>query len=134
MRSKPVSTPQDRAFLKQMRAIGWGLLAEIPEREIVMGAVTQPWKANPVFHSLSPDDFVRFNEPDQVKIVWTLRVDPVNEHESIFRHETRVTTTDSVARAKFRRYWAVFSPGIILIRWLLLPQVRAEAERNVAAA
>jgi hypothetical protein len=53
-------------------------------------------------------------------------------HECIFRHETRVTTTDSVARAKFRRYWAVFSPGIKLIRWLLLPQVRAEAERHAA--
>jgi hypothetical protein len=68
-----------------------------------------------------------------VKIVWTLRADPIGQRESIFRHETRVTTTDSRARTKFRRYWAVFSPGIKLIRRLLLPQVRTQAERHVAA-
>jgi hypothetical protein len=36
-------------------------------------------------------------------------------------HETRVATTDAAAGAKFRRYWSCFSPGIVLIRWLLLP-------------
>jgi hypothetical protein len=95
-----------------------------------MGAATQPWNPNVVFHPLTPGEFMRFNEPNYVKIVWTLRADPVGEQACIFRHETRVTTTDRVARAKFRRYWAQFSPGIKLIRWLLLPQVRAEAERR----
>ena len=36
-------------------------------------------------------------KPDYVKIVWTLRADPVGENESIFRHEMRVITTDGVA-------------------------------------
>ena len=132
--AQPDPSQRPRGVVAFTKSIGWAVLAEVPGREVVMGAVTQPWNPNVVFRPLTPDEFVRFNEPDYVKIVWTLRVDPVNEHESIFRHETRVTTTDSLARAKFRRYWAVFSPGIILIRWLLLPQVRAEAERNVAAA
>jgi len=65
-----------------------------------------------------------------VKIAWTLRADPVGPTGSIFRHETRVATTDAAARAKFRRYWSCFSPGIVLIRWLLLPSVRTEAERR----
>ena len=132
--AQPDPSQRPHGVVTFTKSIGWAVLAEVPGREVVMGAVTQPWNPNVVFRPLTPDEFVRFNEPDYVKIVWTLRVDPVNEHESIFRHETRVATTDSVARAKFRRYWAVFSPGIILIRWLLLPQVRAEAERRAAAA
>ena len=130
--AQPNPTARPRGVVAFTKSIGWGVLAEVPGREVVMGAVTQPWNPNVVFRPLTPDEFVRFNEPDYVKIVWTLRADPVSDNESIFRHETRVTTTGSVARAKFRRYWAQFSPGIKLIRWLLLPQVRAEAERHVA--
>jgi hypothetical protein len=114
------------------KAIGWSVLAEVPDREIVMGTVTQPWNSNVVFRPLSPDQFVLFSEPEYVKIAWTLRVDPVGDNQSIFRHETRVTTTDAVSRAKFRRYWTCFSPGIKLIRWLLLKPIRNDAERRAA--
>jgi hypothetical protein len=124
------TTARPHGVVAFTKSIGWSVLAELAGREVVMGAVTQPWNANVVFHPLTPDEFVRFNEPDYVKIVWTLRADPVGEHKSIFRHETRVITTDSVAREKFRRYWAQFSPGIKLVRWVLLPQVRTEAERR----
>jgi hypothetical protein len=54
MRGHPTSDREVRAFLPQMRAIGWGVLAEIPGREIVMGAVTQPWMADVVFRPLPP--------------------------------------------------------------------------------
>src|ERR1700674_3179101 len=130
MRSHPGRELEPRAFLAQMRAIGWGVLAETPGREIVMGAVTQPWMADVVFRPLPPEEFVAFHEPDYVKIVWTLRADPNGVTESIFRTETRVVTTNSVARAKFRRYWAFASPGIILIRWALLGPLKTEAERR----
>jgi hypothetical protein len=134
MRSHPAREPETRAFLSQMRAIGWGILAEVPGREIVMGAVTQPWMADVVFRPLPPEGFAAFHEPDYVKIVWTLRADPLGAADSIFRTETRVITTDPAARAKFRRYWAFASPGIILIRWALLGPLKAEAERRIRAA
>ena len=95
-----------------------------------MGAITQPWHANVVFRPLPPDEFAAFAEPDYVKIVWTLRADIAGPGESIFRTETRVATTDAAARAKFRWYWARFSPGIVLIRWLSLRPTRREAERR----
>jgi hypothetical protein len=49
----------------------------------------------------------------------------------VFRTETRAAATDAGARSKFRRYWRLFSPGIIAIRLLLLPSLKAEAERRV---
>ncbi len=86
-----------------------------------------------VFRSLPPDEFAAFREPGFVKIVTTFRADPVGRAESIFRTETRAATTDPTARAKFRRYWSFLSPGIILIRWVSLAAVRAEAEQKPRA-
>lgn len=120
---------QPAGLADQMLALGWRVLHETPGREIVVGAVTQPWLANVVFRGLSPEEFKAFHEPDFVKIAWTLRADPVGPAESIFRTETRVVTTDPGARDRFRWYWARFSPGIVLIRWMMLRQVKAEAER-----
>jgi len=125
---------EHRSVLAFTKAIGWSVLAEVLDTEIIMGAVTEPWNPNVVFHPVTPDQFAAFNEPGYVKIAWTLRADPSGEGESIFRHETRVTTTDAVAWARFRRYWALFSPGIKSIRWLLLRPLRRQAEYRAAQA
>ena len=84
------------------------VLAEDPGREIVLGGVTQSWRADVVFRGLEPSAFAAFSEPGYVKVAWTLRADPIGELDSVFRTETRVTTTDPVARTKFRWYWAAF--------------------------
>lgn len=128
--AEPDTTAHPRGLLGFTKSIGWGTLAEVPDREVVMGAVTQPWYADVVFRPLPPGEFAAFNEPDHVKIVWTLRADPTGPHDSIFRTETRVVTTDTTARSKFRWYWARFSPGIVLIRWLSLGPLRRDAERR----
>jgi hypothetical protein len=116
----------------QMQAIGWRVLAETPGREIVFGAVTKPWQAEPEFRGLLPSAFLAFSEPDYVKIVWNVRADP-SDIGSIFRSETRVCTTDAGARAKFRRYWALVSPGVVLIRRAILAHVKREAEHHPGA-
>jgi hypothetical protein len=129
-----VETARPRGLLAMTKSIGWGVLAEEPGREIVMGAVTQPWKPDVKFRPLPPDEFAAFREPDFVKIVWTLRADPIGRTESIARTETRVITTDQAARDKFRRYWSLVSPGVILIRRIGLRLVKKDAERRAAAA
>ena len=128
--SDPDTARRPRGLLELTKSIGWGVLAEVPGREIVMGAVTQPWHANVVFRPLPPDEFAAFNEPGYVKIVWTLRADPRGAHASIFRTETRAVATDAYARGKFRQYWSFLSPGIILIRWASLHPLKSKAERR----
>ncbi len=132
------SEPSGRALagglLQETKALGWGVLAEVKGREIVMGAITQPWEPNVVFHALSPDEFAGFSEPGYVKIAWTLRADPVGPGASMFRTETRAAAVDPVSRQKFRWYWAKFSPGIWLIRRLSLAPVKREAERRARQA
>lgn len=128
--SEPDTTSRPRGLLALTKSLGWGALAEVPDREVVMGAVTQPWEADVVFRPLPPAEFVAFNEPGYVKIVWTLRADPVDANASIFRTETRAIATDAAARARFRRYWSLLSPGIILIRWASLGPLKREAARR----
>ena len=118
-----------RGLLSQVQAMGWGVLADTPG-EIVLGAVTRPWEADVVFKALSPETFAAFNEPGYVKIVWSLRADPLALDQSTFRTETRARATDPSARTKFRRYWALTSAGIALIRLLSLQPLKVDAERR----
>ena len=119
-------------LVAETKSLGWGELAFEPGRELVMGAIAQPWKADVKFSAVPPDQFLAFAEPDLVKIVWTLEAEPRGTAETMFRTETRVLATDEQARRKFRRYWRFFGIGIVLIRWLLLPALRREAERRAA--
>jgi hypothetical protein len=121
-------------FVEQAQAIGWRVLAEIPGSEIVFGAVTQPWEAEPGFRGIPAADFAAFDEPDYVKIALTLRADPAGNDRAIFRTETRVRTTDEAARRKFRLYWAFVKPGVVLIRRLMLGPVKCHAERRARLA
>jgi hypothetical protein len=117
-------------IVAQLQAWGWGVLSEVPGREVVLGAVTQPWEGNVRFRALAPDAFVAFDQPGFVKLVTVIAVEPLGPDESTFRIATGVATTDASARARFRRYWAVFSPGILLIRHAALREVRREVERR----
>lgn len=130
LRAKPEQVPQFKGFLEQAQSLGWGILAEEPGREIVLGAVTKPWMANVRFESLEPAEFGAFKEPGYVKIAFTMAAAPVDAMSSTVKTETRVTTTDKYARNRFRRYWAVVSPGVRLIRVEALRLVRADAERR----
>ena len=128
--SPSVRSVLPKALFEWAKALGWGVLAEVPGREIVFGAVTRPWEPNLVLRRVPAEEFAAFREPGYVKIVWTLRADAITVFRSIARTETRVATTDAAARAKFRLYWAFLSPGIVLIRLVALGMVKREAERN----
>lgn len=114
----------------QMQSIGWVVLAEQPGRELVMGAATIPWHANPVFRSVPAGDFEAFREPGYVKIAWSLRAEPVDAQRSMFHTETRVSTTDPQAREHFKRYWSFVAPGVELIRIAMLRPLKRDAERR----
>jgi len=130
LRGRPDTTPRPRGLIEAMKSIGWSVLADRPGSEIVLGAATKPWQAEPVFRPLSPDEFATFAEPDYVKIAWTLRASPAPDGGSTFHTETRAVATDAAARDKFRAYWSFLSPGIILIRLAMLPALKAAVERT----
>lgn len=133
MHAAPTEKRLPQPIVDEVLALGWGVLAQEPGREIVLGAVTQPWEADVHFRSLPPDEFAAFNEPGFAKIAWTIRAESLGPRTSRFYTETRVATTDPEARKRFRRYWTMVSPGIRLIRREILRLVRAAAERRYRA-
>jgi hypothetical protein len=132
MKAESVTRKPRTDFLSEVLELGWRVLAEEPGRELVLGAVTQPWLANVHFRGLPPEEFASFREPGYAKIAWSIAVEPRGEADSVFLTETRVATTDPDSRARFRRYWSVVSPGILLIRRETVKLVRREAERRAA--
>jgi len=131
LRASPLPARDPRPLLEQMSAMGWGTLAVEPGHARVLGAVTRPWEANVRFTPVEPERFASFADPGLVKIAWTLEADPDPAHPgaTLFRTETRAAGTDDDARRRFRRYWRIFSPGILLIRLALLPALRRASER-----
>ncbi len=130
MRGHATATRPPIGLLAELKALGWSVVAEIAGREIVLGAVTKPWEAQPTFRGLPAGQFTTFAEPDFVKIAVTLRADPAPDGGATFRTETRALATDAGAARKFRPYWSLLSPGIILIRAAMLPGVAAAADRR----
>jgi hypothetical protein len=130
LRGQPFRRQGPRGLLEETLALGFVVLAEIPDREIVVGTYTQPWHQQVTFRPLPPERFAAFAEPGYVKIVYTLAAEPLGPDRSRFVTRTRVVTTDPESRRRFRRYWAPMSAGIILIRYLSLPMVKREAERR----
>jgi hypothetical protein len=122
------SAPQ--GLLDEVQSLGWGILERVPDREIVVGAATRPWEASVTFRSIPSADFATFSESGYVKIAWTLRADPRGDHACVLRTDTRAIATDAAAARRFRRYWALLSPGIVLIRVNALHAVKKEAERR----
>jgi hypothetical protein len=132
MRSAPADRTLPKGLVEQTAALGWGKLCEEPGRALVMGAVTRPWESDVAFRAVQPDRFALFSDPNLVKIVWTLEVEPVSDGVTRLRTQTRAVATDETARKKFHRYWRWARFGIVPIRWLMLAAVRHKAEHRTA--
>lgn len=127
MRDTPVARAA-QGFIAELKSLGYGVLVYEPDRVLVMGAVACPWQRNVTFRAIAPESFVSFDEPNLVKIVWTLEAEPLGPALTRFRTETRAQATDASARRKFTLYWLAFSIGIHFIRWNMLRAIRREAE------
>ncbi|MCC6340616.1 MAG: hypothetical protein IT166_00365 [Bryobacterales bacterium] len=117
-------------IIEDTLAMGWGKLEEEVGRHYAAGAACRPWEGNVVFHPIPAEQFSTYAHPGEVKITWTLEVEALAPARSRLTVETRAAATDPAARLKFRRYWRWASPGIRLIRRLLLSAVRRKAERE----
>jgi hypothetical protein len=131
MRARGPAGPRSGAIdVARLLQMGWGILAEEPSRLLVAGSVCQPWRGDVVFAPIAPARFASYAEPDQVKIAWTLEVEPLGTGLARLATETRAVATDAGARLKFRRYWRWARAGVVGIRWLVLPAIARAAQRR----
>ena len=65
--------------MAQLLTLGWGVLEDVPGKEVVRRCRDRPWEPEVVFRSLPPEQFASFAEPGFVKITVSLRADPLSE-------------------------------------------------------
>jgi hypothetical protein len=109
-RLRGLPSRRDRAFLELE---GFRPLAEDTGRELVVGAVGQPW--SPRGRLVRGADPRTFDEAGYALMALNVTYDGAT-----LATETRVRCTDARARRRFRLYWVVVGPfsGIIRSDWL----------------
>ena len=113
----------DRPFFEVALAGGWEVLAEEAGRELVLGAIGQPWRLRG--GDRSDGDFAKFDRPGYAKLAIDWRLEG-----GVLSTETRVFLTDEESRRKFRRYWLVIRPWSGLIRRVWLRAIDRRAQRS----
>lgn len=118
-----------RPLLDQALEVGFVLLGEAPQQEIVVGTVGAFWslRGGPSVTLASAAEFVAFARPGYAKAAMNFSMEPVDGSIRL-RTETRILATDPVSRRRFARYWRMIHAGSALIRRAWLAAIRRRAE------
>jgi hypothetical protein len=118
------SAPRDqRITLQTLIDAGFGVLAEQPGKEIVLGVSGKFWRPT---GNLSPFNRADFDAPVSAglaRAVWNFHVEGRSD-QAVLSTETRVVCGDRHSRRKFRAYWFFVRPFSGLIRRIMLRAVR----------
>ena len=112
---------------------GFGVLAERPGEEVVVGTIGKFWALREKDYMEAPrglEDFHTFTPPGWAKGVMTIRVEPRTDGTSTLVTETRVLCPDHESRRRFAPYWAVIKVFSGLIRHDLLRGIARLAEEE----
>ncbi len=123
-----LNPPHQSPLLEVATRTGFLLLAEEPDREIVVGtAVMAPrgWRPK---RSPTPEDYKMIREPGFAIAAMNFFVEDAGRGSCMVTTETRVYATDTSARHRFAPYWRVIYPGSALIRRMWLRAVKQRAE------
>jgi hypothetical protein len=131
---RPARSRGGGPVLDEILRSGFVLLAEDPEREVVVGTVGRFWQVRPVHADLAgPAAFLAFDAPGFARAAMSFSVSEAGAGRTRLATETRIAATDPRARRRFGAYWRIVRPGSGLIRRMWLRAVKARAERDPTA-
>jgi len=119
-----------KVTLQTIMNSGFGMLAEKPNQEIVLGVTGRFWRLT---GNLSPFKRSDFDGPVPIGMargVWNFSVAEQINGQTTLCTETRVMCGDAASRRKFLTYWLIVRPFSGLIRLIMLRRVRKTAEQN----
>ena len=103
--------PLRRLGLDEITQSGFVVVADEPNREIVLGVVGKFWRLTSGIRRIEPDEFSGFDAPGFAKAAWNFVVAARPGGGSTMVTETRVLCTDDEARRRFSLYWRVVAPS-----------------------
>ena len=125
-----LNAPSHEPLLDVATRTGFLLLAEDPEREIVVGTVVIAPRG--VKKPSTPEQFKELVAPGVAKAVMNFQIDDAGDGAWLVSTETRVHATDASARRRFARYWTVIRPGSGFIRRMWLRAIKRRAVQLIA--
>jgi len=122
--------PRSRT-LRDLIGRGFGLVAERPDDELVLGTVGRFWRLAADLREAGAADFAVPLEPGLARAAWNFRVIEAGIGKTELSTETRVQCADSATRRRFRVYWTIVGPASGWIRLEILRLIRRTAERSL---
>jgi hypothetical protein len=123
-----LNAPERLPLLEVATRTSFLLLAEEPDREIVVGTLVMAphgWRPK---RRPTPEDFKTIRELGFAIAAMNFLVEDAGSGACVVTTETRVYATEASARRRFAVYWRTIYPGSALIRRMWLRAVRHRAE------
>ena len=127
-RESVLNPPSDEPLLGVATRTGFLLLADDPERELVVGILVIAPAG--VKRPATPEQFKELAVSGVAKAVMNFRIEDGGGESWLLSTETRVHATDASAQRRFARYWTVIRPGSSFIRRMWLRAIKRRAERR----
>ncbi|MCI0442750.1 hypothetical protein L0152_05970, partial [bacterium] len=103
---------------------GFVLLNEIPDQQLIVGAIGKIWRPAIAFKKVDSFEYADFHQPGFAKVAWSLRCEPRIGGGAFCSFEVRVGATDSVSAAKMRGYYSLIGPFSRAIRRSIFARFR----------
>jgi hypothetical protein len=123
----------DESLLGWAVRFGFTVLGEEVQRELVVGAIGQPWRlvGGRGIAVAGGEDFAAFDQAGYAKMAANFRLAPLAGGRAIqLSTETRVACTDAASARRFARYWWLIGPASGAIRRSWLAAIKRRAERH----
>jgi len=129
LKLRGISAPADFSIadLLKMRFV---ILAEEPDKEIVLGLTGKFWQPDGNLVRVERDDFIHFDKPGYAKAAWNFSLFETADGAIRLNTETRIFCTDAASRARFRLYWFFIGAFSSLIRREILCVIKKAAESS----
>lgn len=120
--------PSSALTLEGLRKIGFAVLGEIPDLEIVLGLIGRFWTLRGDLQKTDSETFKAFDRPGFAKAVWNFSLHPQSGRGTRLVTETRIQCLDPESRRRFRWYWLVVGPFSGMLREQVLRSLKRQAE------
>jgi hypothetical protein len=114
--------------------MGFHILAEKPEEELLLGLVGRFWTLRGELRRVNTEDFRSFNERGYAKAVWNFSLSRQADETVLLETETRVRCLDEESRKRFRFYWMLIGSFSGVIRRDVLKAIKRTAEESRSQA
>lgn len=122
---------QDGFDLDSLLKMGFVILDEKKNKELLLGLIGKPWTPDGSLVDFTADEFKDFDKPGYAKIAWNFSLKSAGTGMCQLATETRIACTDKESRTSFGLYWFFVSSFSGLTRKEILQVLKSQAEKVV---